>query len=180
METENKQLYKGFKSKAAFLAFIRSTLRRAWSKSYQLRRDFVYTNRIRVPLGRNGKMVWGAECATCHKLFKENKIQVDHIIPNHTLTEIEHIGPYCDTNFCEVDNMQFACGYCHGIKTYAEGHNMTFNEAVAEKKSITFEKIKPISRQEAMLEKWGLLDDKITNSKKRRAQARLHYLKQTK
>jgi 5-methylcytosine-specific restriction endonuclease McrA len=150
-----------------------------WSKTYQLRRDFVYENRIRVPLGRNGAMVWGGVCADCGKQFKEAQLQIDHIVPNHTLTELEHIGPYCDTNFCEKDNMQFACKYCHDHKTYAERNGMTFKEAVAAKKAIKFAK-KPIPQQVKMLEAWGVLDDRITNNKKRRAAANLHYLNETK
>jgi len=169
--------FRGFKTKAAFMSFVRSGLRRMWSRQYLPKRVFIASARRRVPLGRNGAMIWGGVCEHCNKPHKAANMEVDHIKQNHKLTEIEDISNYCDSLFCELSNMRYLCKPCHKIITYAERNNMTFGEAKAEKQAIAFGKL-PVEKQNKMLQQWDILDDKITNAKHRRRAATLHYLKE--
>lgn len=116
-------------TEARFFGFIRSALRRAWTKypvKYQVLRDAesgVKINRF------SGKRAKHYVCAECKREFPANMVHVDHINTNHPLKSFSDISPYCETLFCGASSLQVLCNYkgiveereaCHKIKTREE------------------------------------------------------------
>jgi len=179
MKKENNNDFRGFATKSQFMSFIRSGLRRMWSRQYPPRRVFASQNLSLVPLGRKGRLIKGGLCEHCKETFKASELEVDHIKQNHKLTEIEHISEYCNSLFCEISNMRYLCKPCHKIITYSERHGISIEEAKAEKQAISFSKL-PVEKQKKLLKTWGVMEDSITNAKKRRATAKNYYTKTNK
>ncbi len=179
MKKENNNDFRGFATKSQFMSFMRSGLRRMWSRQYPPRRVFIAQNRRKVPLGRNRRMIWGGVCEQCNKPHKAAEMEVDHIVQNHKLTEIKDISAYCDSLFCELSNMRYLCKNCHKIITYSERHGISIKEAKAEKQAISFSKL-PVEKQKKLLKTWGVMEESITNAKKRRATAKNYYIKTNK
>lgn len=74
------------------------------------------------------------ECNICHGLFPSKQISVDHIEDAGSLLKEEDITPFILRLFCSADKLQALCSTCHDAKTYAAKHNITFEEALLEKR----------------------------------------------
>lgn len=103
---------------ARYFSFIRSALRRAWTKypvRYQVMDD------AKSPYkGRDKRTKWVYKCAECEKLYKSTEVQVDHIKPAGTLRGYDDLPSFVSTLFCEKDNLQVLCKECHAEKTKEE------------------------------------------------------------
>ena len=103
---------------ARYFSFIRSALRRAWTK-YPVR--YQVMNKVRQPYtGADKRTKWVYPCAHCSLLFKATEINVDHIKPAGSLKCYEDLPKFISTLFCEEDNLQVLCKQCHDIKTKQE------------------------------------------------------------
>lgn len=70
--------------------------------------------------GPNKRRKWVYKCAECKKLYNEDEIQVDHIIPAGSLKSSDDLKGFVDRLFCEVDGLQVLCTKCHDAKTKEE------------------------------------------------------------
>jgi len=103
---------------ARYFSFIRSALRRAWTK-YPVR--YQVMDKAKTPYqGKDKRTKWMYKCASCEGLFKSTEVQVDHIKPAGTLKTYADLPSFVKTLFCEADNLQVLCKKCHDTKTKEE------------------------------------------------------------
>lgn len=128
-----------WKTESAFMSWLRGGIRRMWSK-HPVRIEFMKQNRIRIPNpNKNGKAkeVWGGVCALTGELTPQTSLEVDHKKGNHSLRSIDDIQSFVESILLVTfDDLQLVSKDAHKIKTYAEKHNMTFNEAKIHKEVI--------------------------------------------
>ena len=133
-----------WKTKAAFMSFLRGGIRRAlWNRS-PIKLEFIRKNRIRIPnqnpRGRADE-VWGAICGVCGGKFPLKDVEVDHTIGNHSLKDLDDLQPFIEGIVCvSEEDLAFVCKPCHKCKTHAEKMGISFDEALIMKKAIEIEK----------------------------------------
>jgi len=145
-----------WKSKTAYFTWLRGSLRRIWNKS-PLKINFLKQHRKRIPNPNpKGKVktIWGGDCEICGKTFRQNMLQVDHIVPAGRLNDWSDLTPFIQ-RLLATDNLRLLCKNCHSIVTYAERQSISFEEAVVEKDVIEFKK-KKAAQQIQFLKQHGL------------------------
>lgn len=168
-ETENTRCpWKDFpqiwKTEALYWAWMRSLLRKGWSKS-PVKLEFIKQSRKRIVNAR-GKDVWGGECALCHKDFPAKEMNVDHIEDAGRLASIDDISPFVQRLLmCPISNMQYVCIPCHKIKSHSDKKKISYERATAEKQAIQVIKEK---REKEVLTEAGITPG--SNAKIRRDQ----------
>lgn len=96
-----------------FWSFIRSTLRRAWTRwppRYQALNDAK-----RTVTGKRHKYEY--KCSSCKKWFKQKEIQTDHIEEVGSLKDYEDLPDFVRRLFVAKDKIQVMCKSCHQGKT---------------------------------------------------------------
>lgn len=160
---------KTWKTKSAFLSWIRGGIRRSlWNRS-PIKINFINKHRIRIknpnPRGKVAQ-VWGAKCSQCKKNFPIAQVDVDHKVGNHSLLEIEDIQKFVEgIVLVSEDDLQFCCKECHKAKTHAEKQGISFEAAVIEKEVIAIIKAK---KDKEVLLKCNIVP--ASNQKQRREQ----------
>ena len=128
-----------WKTESAFMSWLRGGIRRMWSK-HPVRIEFMKQNRIRIPNpNKNGKVkeVWGGVCALTGELTPQTSLEVDHKKGNHSLRSIDDIQSFVESILLVTfDDLQLVSKDAHKIKSYAEKHNMTFEQAKVYKEVI--------------------------------------------
>ena len=105
-------------STARYFTFIRSGLRKMWSR-YPVR--YQVLNDARRPYkGTDKRTKWEYQCNCCKKWFKAKDVQVDHIVSAGSLKCYEDLPAFVQRLFCEADNLQVLCKECHHVKTQEE------------------------------------------------------------
>jgi hypothetical protein len=97
---------------------IRSMLRRAWSKDPK-RLQCLKDNR-RKYVGDNKRQRFEHECNICKNWYKQDEMQIDHIVPAGSFLELT---PKCIGEFAYKlfeGRLQKLCKACHKIKTKEE------------------------------------------------------------
>lgn len=103
---------------ARYFGFIRSALRRAWTR-YPVR--YQAMDKAKQPYtGKDKRTKWVYKCKQCKELFKSTEVQVDHIKPAGTLKDYKDLPSFVQNLFCEADNLQVLCKECHKEKTLKE------------------------------------------------------------
>ena len=103
-------------SAAGYQGFIRSALRQAYRK-WPVQYDVLNSAR-RPAQGRDLRSKYEYQCASCDGWWLKKDIQVDHIRPAGSMTDM---NAYISRLFCEADNLQVLCHGCHEAKTRASG-----------------------------------------------------------
>jgi len=96
-----------------FWSFVRSTLRRAWSRwppKYQ-----VLNKARRVVKGKRHKYEY--KCSECKKWFKSTEVEVDHIVPVGSLKDYSDLPAFVERLFVSEESLRCICKTCHKIKT---------------------------------------------------------------
>lgn len=101
-------------TESRYWSFIRSALRRAWTR-YPVRYQVLQDAR-RPYSGSDKRTKWEYQCNICKKWFKTKDVEVDHIEPAGTLLKYSDLGGFCKRLFCEQDNLQVLCKPCHRSK----------------------------------------------------------------
>lgn len=104
-------------SEARFWSFIRSALRKAysrWPPKFDALKD------ARRDFAGKGRQKYEFLCAECNNWFPQKSVQVDHKIPAGSLREWEDLVPFTKRLFCSKDDLQILCSDCHKIKTAEE------------------------------------------------------------
>lgn len=105
-------------SDSRYWSFIRSALRRAWSK-YPVRYQVLNKSR-RVYEGTDKRTKWQYQCKDCTGWFKQKDVEVDHINSAGSLKTFEDLAGFCERLFCEEDNLRVLCKPCHKKRTLEE------------------------------------------------------------
>ena len=105
-------------TKSRYFSFIRSALRRAWTK-YPVKFKVLRAAQ-RSYKGDNKRQKYEYQCAMCEDWYKQNEVEVDHIKPCGSLKEYEDLPEFVKTLFCEEDNLRVVCKPCHKTITYGE------------------------------------------------------------
>lgn len=144
-----------WKTKSAFMSWLRGGIRRSlWSRS-PIKLEFIKKHRKMIPNPKRGNraQVWGATCCICGKDHVLKNIEVDHKVGNHSLRDISDIESFILSVVLVSDNdLQLVCKDCHKIKTHAEKNNISFEDAVKEKKLIAYMKLPTPTQQKILTE----------------------------
>ena len=102
-----------------FWSFIRSTLRRAWSK-YPVKFKVLNAARRAKPPSKKGRHKWEYQCASCSKWVQAKECSVDHKVPAGSLKDYDDLPEFVRKLFVGEDDLQVLCDHCHKIKTKEE------------------------------------------------------------
>ncbi len=133
-----------WKNQSQYVTWLSGQFRKVWT-THPVRLSFVKDNLINVTAheramyGLSPRTRKAFKCACCKRLFPTSAIQVDHIDPVGPLI-YEDIQIFMFRLFCPQSNLQLLCKPCHDIKTYAERHGLTLEDANKEKQAIAFSK----------------------------------------
>lgn len=160
-----------WKTRSAYFSYIRGGIRRGLWNRHPCKIQFLNNNRFKIPNPnpKNAKRfptVWGATCNVCKGTFTLKEMEVDHLKGNHSLQEFKDISTFIESIVTVTpDDLQLVCKDCHKIKSYADKHGVSFEEAVAIKKAIEICKAK---KDKEFLLKRGIEPE--SNATKRRKQ----------
>lgn len=105
-------------SRAKYFAFIRSGLRRLWSK-YPIK--FEVKKKVRrKSQSSNKRLKWEFSCAICKGWFPDKFTTVDHLEPCGSLSSYDDLPRFVEKLLCGEDNLQVLCDSCHQLKTNKE------------------------------------------------------------
>lgn len=138
-----------WKSKAAFMSYIRGGIRRSLWNRHPSKTKLIKDKRFKIPNPNpNGKKptVWGGECEICNNLFIEKELQVDHIRDQgSSLKDISDIQQFIeDIVIVTRDDLRWVCKGCHEIVSYSQKMNISFEQARVEKQFIQIKKDKNV------------------------------------
>lgn len=102
-------------TEARYWSFIRSALRRAWTR-YPVRYQAL-NNACRVVHGKRYKKEY--QCAICLNWYKQKEVEVDHILPCGTLRDYGDLPGFVQRLFCEPEHLRVLCKQCHNAVTKA-------------------------------------------------------------
>lgn len=131
-----------WKTKAAWLSFIRGGIRRhLWSKN-PVKLEFMKEQRVMIPNPSKRKgakaEVWGARCEMCHQLRAQKEIEVDHKTGEHSLREASDIQKFVEgIVFVRKEDLAILCKPCHKVKTNAERKGISNEESAIDKAAIS-------------------------------------------
>ena len=100
-------------TEARYRQFIRSALRKAWSKWPP--KFAVLKNGRRIVTGKRHKYEY--KCAECKKWYQQKEVQVDHKSPTGTDKDW---NTFIERLFVDEDKLQVLCKPCHAVKTAEE------------------------------------------------------------
>lgn len=138
-------------------SMLRGALRRAWMKS-KVRIIALQSWREKKDMGRSSPQ-WAIKCDNCGVWHKQSDIDVDHKIPAGSLKGPDDIKDFVlRLLFVGVEDLRPLCKVCHKVITHMFDKNMTWEEAVLDKKRIAFGKLKKAPMQK-MLRDLSLSDE---------------------
>lgn len=105
-------------TQARYFSFLRSALRRAWTKYPNKYKCLNAAKRRKT--GAKGKQKYEYECAECGEFYAGKNVQVDHIDSAGTLRDFSDLPAFVSRLFCSLEGLQVLCFKCHQIKTNAE------------------------------------------------------------
>ncbi len=162
-----------WKNESQYLTWLRGQFRKIWmdfipKNEFLSESCFPVNNDEKALHGLHPKTKTAGKCIFCKKVFGKSKLQVDHKIPAGSMLIYEDAPKYLFRLLCSKDNMQLTCKPCHDIKSYADRHQVSFEEAGREKLAIAFGKW-AVDRQKAYIQDvLGLKLNEVSNAKARR------------
>lgn len=117
--------YTPWKSKAAFLSWIRGGLRKLWSR-HPVKNELKRRKRVKKANSK-GRQVWQLKCEKCKTWHVQAAIQVDHKVPNPPFTELKHLGAFAESLLdVDIKDLQLLCKDCHREKTYEDRYGKPY------------------------------------------------------
>ena len=101
-----------------YFSFIRSNLRRAWSK-YPIKFAVKLAAR-RDNQSENKRLKYEYQCSECKGWFPDKEVEVDHVVPCGSLKSYEDLPGFVSRLFCSKDNLRVVCKPCHKVFTQEE------------------------------------------------------------
>ena len=105
-------------TKSRYFSFIRSGLRRMWTR-YPVKYRVLEKARRKYS-GEDKRTKWEYVCSNCNNWYKSKEVQVDHIKPAGSLKEYSDLPEFVSNLFCGEENLQVLCKPCHAEKTKEE------------------------------------------------------------
>ena len=141
-----------WKTKAAFMSYLRGGVRRACWMKHPVKLEFIKNNRERIPNPNpRGKAseVWGGRCNVCKNLFVQSQLSVDHVREySATLKDVSDIQNFVELiSLVTEGDLQLVCKDCHDTISYSQKHGSSFEEAKVRKKHILIAKEKRFKRE---------------------------------
>lgn len=153
-----------WKTKAAFFNYIRGAIRRALWERYPVKLEFKNENMTPPPPYYKGRGKSGAICALSSVFECKSKLEVDHIVGNQSLQDWDDLLPFIKHLCATKDQLQLVTKEAHKIKSYADRHGITYEQAQVVKEAIQICK----GDEKLWLSQRGTKPE--SNAKKRRAQ----------
>lgn len=162
-----KVLDNGRLSDKQICSIIRSSVRKSWMQS-PIR--LLKLEMARLPDMNNlTRTKWLCKCEKCKLMFKMTDVETDHKKGEHKLNDLSDIEHFARSILdVTLDDLQVYCKSCHEIKTYAERYNISFDDAIIEKKVIKWVKENNTTQQIKFLKGVGYVDSEISNAVKRK------------
>ncbi len=166
-----------WKNQSEFFTWLRGQIRKSIWQFYPVKNEFKndqtfeVTNEEKQQYGLSKSTKKAGKCVFCNHYFPKSKLEVDHIEQVGSLKSFDDVSEFVSLLACSKDNMQLTCKPCHKIKSYAERHDVSFDEAKAIKGAIEIIKNK---EDKAFLAYRGISPG--SNQKQRREQI-ITYLK---
>lgn len=146
-----------WKTKAAWLSYLRSAFRKAWLRN-PVKLEKIRQGRIKIP-NPNPKSatrfptIFGAKCECCGGVFplsggkKEAKekdfIVVDHLIPAGEFKDPEDAAKFFKGLLCvTLEDLRLLCTTCNATFLVAQKAGISFEEAKVEREAIAIVKSK--------------------------------------
>lgn len=147
-------------TQAKYMSWLRGGLRRGLWMRHPIKLELLNKKRFRQEYGefKSGKTKtrWAATCEICQCDHPMKDIEVDHRVGHHSLQTLEDITQFIySIVLVSEDDLQLVCKPCHEIKSYADKHGLTFEQARAEKEVIKILKL-PAAKQKQWLEEQGV------------------------
>jgi hypothetical protein len=115
-------------TESRYWSFIRSNLRKAWSKYPVRHKVKAKAKREIAKSKRKGRRRFEYQCNGCKKWFYSEDVSIDHINPVGSLKCADDLPAFVENLFCEEDNLQVLCNEkCHYTKTQEERKNAKSN-----------------------------------------------------
>jgi len=151
---------------------IRTSVRKSWMRSPV---KLLKLELAKVPdYDDSSRRTWKIQCEHCEEYFKLTDVEVDHIRGEHKLQTLDDVTGFAKSILdVTLEDLQIFCKPCHGIKTYAERNDITFEEATVEKKLIAFTKNKNVDSIKKYLVQCGYSSEEISNVSKRKVLLRI-------
>jgi len=176
-----EQLPDVWKTKAQYFQWLRGQMRKAWSR-HPVKIAYSKSRRVRAAVGKKRdkitgvrQSVWALPCDQCKRVFPQAEVEVDHIIQAGSFKDWTDVERWLKgLMLINFSSLQLLCKPCHRIKSYAETHNLSFEDAGAEKAAIAWLKATDVDEQKQYLMDRGY-DDQLNNAKERRAAYVAHH-----
>lgn len=118
------------------VSVIRGAIRRAWMKAPQ-KLAFLYSRTV-PDMNPDTRTLWLFQCEHCEQMFKLSDVEVDHKEGNHPFSAKEDFDDYFENILmCGFDDLQLLCKQCHAVKTYADKHGLSLEDAKIEKEVVS-------------------------------------------
>lgn len=141
------------------VGWIRKKLDEVWMSCPQ---KLAFLEKMRVPdYDPNTRRTSKWQCNITKEWFTKTEVQVDHIQGEHEFTRLDQLVDFANKRFMVgYKDLQILSIEAHQIKTHAERHGMTYEEAKLDKQAIAI--------QDSKKDKQWLLDKGITPGKNAR------------
>lgn len=134
-----------WKNSVAFFTYLRGCLRKAWSTN-PIKHNLIKKKRKQIKNPNpNGKKetVFGFTCEMCNIDHVIANGQVDHKVAAGSLRKTEDIQGFVERLlYVTEDDLRLICKGCNSALAYADKNDMSYEEAVREKKLIEICKTK--------------------------------------
>lgn len=167
---ENQDVWK---TRSAFFSWLKSIIRKGWSKS-PVRLKHLKKRAMRVPNTNPRSMkrfpfVNAYKCEICQQVFKQNEVEVDHILEETaSLTSLDDVRSCVEKLLVVADSdLRILCKGCHSCTTLSQRLGITFEEALLEQKIIAL--LRDKKKCLDVLAQNGYTGVAVSNQAKRRA-----------
>ena len=147
---ENQDVWK---TRSAFFSWLKGVLRRGWSKS-PVRLKHLKKRAMRVPNTNPRSMkrfpfVNAYKCEVCQQVFKQNEVEVDHILEETaSLTSLDDVRSCVEKLLVVADSdLRILCKGCHSVVSLSQKLGISFEEAKVEQYIISLLKSETMYRK---------------------------------
>lgn len=132
-------MYGYLKTEAQLLNWVRSALRKVWTK-HPTKLVMLQNNQKLLPSKVSSRMVIHHECQHCKKWFRPGDVEVNHKKTCGAFTW-DNVGEFVENLYhVKEDDLEILCKPCHSIVTLSERQGLSLEGAKIEKMVINFTK----------------------------------------